>query len=55
MHRLPNKISSEQADLIVQIERCRSLAKTLTDSSTIERLLALAAEYELQLNQLHPE
>jgi hypothetical protein len=47
MHRLPNQISSAR----VQIERCRRLAKTLTDHTTIERLLALAAEYEQQLNQ----
>jgi hypothetical protein len=51
MHRLPNQISSERADLLVQIGRCRRLAKTLTDHTTIERLLALAAEYEQQLNQ----
>jgi hypothetical protein len=51
MHRLPNQISSERADLLVRIERCRRLASTVTDEVTIQKLLALAAEYELQLNQ----
>jgi hypothetical protein len=51
MPHLPNQISSERLDLLIQIEKCRRLAKTLTDSPTIERLLALAAEYELQLSQ----
>jgi hypothetical protein len=51
MSRLPNQISSERADLLVQIEKCRRLAKSSTDPSTIERLLALAAEYEMQLRQ----
>jgi hypothetical protein len=51
MHRLPNQISSERADLLVRIERCRRLASTVADEVTIQKLLALAAEYELQLNQ----
>jgi len=51
MHRLPNQISSERADLLVQIDKCRRLADTCTDQETIQKLLALAAEYELQLNQ----
>jgi len=54
MHRLPNQISSERADLLVQIERCRRLAKSLTDHTTVERLLALAVEYEMLLDQDQP-
>jgi hypothetical protein len=54
MHRSANQISSERADLPAQIEKCRRLAKTLTDHTTVERLLALAAEYEMQLNQAQP-
>jgi hypothetical protein len=51
MSRLPNQISSERIDLVVQIEKCRRLARTITDQGTIQNLLALAAEYERQLNQ----
>jgi hypothetical protein len=53
MHRLPNQISSERADLLVQIERCIRLAGSCTDLDTIQKLLALAAEaeYELQLTE----
>jgi hypothetical protein len=55
MHRSANQISGERrADLPAQIEKCRRLAKTLTDHTTVERLLALAAEYEMQLNQAQP-
>ena len=54
MHRSENQISSERVDLPAQIEKCRRLAKTLTDHTTVERLLALAAEYEMQLNQAQP-
>jgi hypothetical protein len=54
MHRSANQISSERVDLLVQIERCRRLAKSLTDHTTVECLLALAAEYEMQLNQAQP-
>jgi hypothetical protein len=52
MPRLPNQISSDRLDLLVQIEKCRRLAKASSDSTTVERLLALAAEYELQLHQI---
>ena len=34
MSRLPNQISSERADLLVQIARCRRLAKEITDPET---------------------
>ena len=53
MHRLPTQISSERADLLVQIERCLRLAGSCTDLDTIQKLLALAAEaeYELQLTE----
>jgi len=50
MSRLPNQISSERADLLVQIAKCRRLAKEVHDQTTIEKLLALAVEYELRLN-----
>jgi hypothetical protein len=55
MHRLPNEISDERADLLMNIERCRRLAGTCTDQETIHKLLALAAEYELQLNPTQPD
>jgi hypothetical protein len=46
MSKLPNQISSERADLLVQIARCRRLAHQVGDPVTTERLLALAMEYE---------
>ena len=49
MSRLPNQISSERADLLVQIARCRRLAKEVTDPETVRQLLALAVEYEQKL------
>jgi hypothetical protein len=49
MARLPNQISSDRADLLVQIARCRRLAKEVHDQPTVEKLLALAAEYEQRL------
>jgi hypothetical protein len=49
MDRLPNEISRERADLLVQIERCRRLAGSCTDLDTIQKLLALAAEAEYEL------
>jgi hypothetical protein len=52
MSRLPNQISSERADLLVQIARCRRLAEQIGDLETTERLLALAMEYEKKLTQL---
>lgn len=54
MSRLPNQISSERADLMVQIERCRRLAREVQDQVTLERLLALAAESEQKLNGRTP-
>jgi hypothetical protein len=48
MPRLPNQID-EPAYPVEQIERCRRLAKEVHDQSTVDRLLALAAEYEQQL------
>jgi hypothetical protein len=33
----------------MKIERARRLAKEVTDHATVQRLLALAAEYESQL------
>jgi hypothetical protein len=48
--RLPNQVSSERADLLVQIARCRRLAKEIHDQPTVEKLLALALEYKLRLN-----
>jgi hypothetical protein len=50
MARLPNQIGRERVDLIVQIARCRRLAQDVTDNLTVERLLALASEYEQQLH-----
>jgi hypothetical protein len=51
MSRLPNQVSSERADLLVQIAKCRRLAKDVDDQETIKRLLALATEYEQRLNR----
>jgi hypothetical protein len=50
MSKLPNQISSERADLFVQIARCRRLAYQIGDRETTDRLLALAVEYEQRLN-----
>jgi hypothetical protein len=52
MSRLPNQISSERADLLVQIARCRRLAYHVGDHETTGRLPALAIEYEKRLAQL---
>jgi hypothetical protein len=54
MSQLPNQISSERADLLVQIARCGRLAKEVHDRATAEKLLALAAEYEQRLNTPQP-
>jgi hypothetical protein len=51
MSKLPNQISSERADLLVQIARCYRLAHQIGDRATTERLLALAVEYERKLAQ----
>jgi hypothetical protein len=49
MSKLPNQISSERADLLFQIAKCRRLAYQIGDTETTERLLALAMEYEQRL------
>ena len=49
MARMPNQINGEHTGLLEQIARCRRLAKELHDPITVERLLALAAEYEQRL------
>jgi hypothetical protein len=49
-----NQISSERADLLVRIARCRRLAKEVFDPATAKRLLELAAEYEQRLNVQNP-
>jgi hypothetical protein len=49
MARLPNQVDSEHAGLLEQIARCRRLAKEVHDQATVEKLLALAAEYEQRL------
>jgi hypothetical protein len=48
MARMPNQID-EPAVLLEQIARCRRLAKEVHDHTTVERLLAMAAEYEERL------
>jgi hypothetical protein len=50
MGKLPNQSSSERADLLVQIERCRRLAHQITDQKTARTLLAMAVEYEQRLD-----
>jgi hypothetical protein len=47
------KSAGERVDLLVQIARCRRLAKQIVDEATAQQLLALAAGYEEQLNS-HP-
>jgi hypothetical protein len=49
MARLPNQIDGEHTGLLEQIARCRRLAKETHDPTTVERLLALASEYEQKL------
>jgi hypothetical protein len=39
---------------MVQIERCRRLAREVQDQVTLERLMALAAECEHKLNGTTP-
>jgi hypothetical protein len=51
MARMPNQIEGEHYGLLQQIARCRRLAKEIHDQVTVERLLALAAEYEQKLNK----
>jgi hypothetical protein len=48
MSRLPNQID-EPANLLEQVARCRRLAKSIHDQPTVDKLLALAAEYEQRL------
>jgi hypothetical protein len=49
MVRNTNQAASETADLLAKIARCRRLADEIVDTSTVQKLLALAAEYERQL------
>jgi hypothetical protein len=49
MAEMPNQSWKGYADLIVKIERARRLAREAPDELTIQRLLALASEYERQL------
>jgi hypothetical protein len=54
MARMPNQIN-EPSGLLEQIARCRRLAKEVGDQITMEKLLALAAEYEQRLNSPQPK
>jgi len=47
---MPNQMS-ERSDLLEQIARCRRLANDITDQATIQKLLALAMEYQLRLDE----
>ena len=49
MARNTNQAASEAADLRVKVERCRRLADEIVDTGTVQKLRALAAEYERQL------
>jgi hypothetical protein len=49
MTRLPNQVDGEHTGLLEQIARCRRLAKEVHDKPTVERLLALAVEYEQRM------
>jgi hypothetical protein len=55
MWGFPNQISSERADLLVQVARCRRLAKEVDDQPTVHKLLALTADYEERLKARHHE
>jgi hypothetical protein len=48
---MPNQMS-ERSDLSEQIARCRRLAKDITDQATVQKLLALAVEYQLRLDAI---
>jgi hypothetical protein len=52
--KFPNQISSERADLLVQIAKCHRLAKAVDDAETAQTLLELAAEYESRMNDNPP-
>jgi hypothetical protein len=54
MARMPNQIDGEHYGLLEQIARCRRLAKEVHDQVKVERLLALAAEYERKLTRSRP-
>jgi hypothetical protein len=54
MARMPNQID-EPTGLLEQIARCCRLAKEIHDEATVEKLLALAAEYEQRLNSPQPK
>jgi hypothetical protein len=49
MARTTNQAESETADLLVKIARCRRLADEIVNTNTVQKLNALAAEYERQL------
>jgi hypothetical protein len=46
---MPSQMS-EWSDLAEQIARCRRLANGITDQATVQKLLALAVEYQLRLD-----
>lgn len=48
---LPVTMEHEPVDLIEQIERCRRLAKLLTDEQMRDALQDLADDYEAQLKR----
>ena len=45
-------MSDEKSRLLVQAERCRRIARALNDAKTIERLIRLAEEYQVQAAKL---
>jgi hypothetical protein len=45
-------MSDEKSRLLAQAERCRRIARALNDAETIERLIRLAEEYEVQAAKL---
>jgi hypothetical protein len=49
MAPMPNQPQSGAADLLMKIARCHRLAREITDKTTVQELMALAAEYERQL------
>jgi hypothetical protein len=50
MAEMPKQSPKGHADLIMKIERARRLAREVPDELTSQRLLALATEYEKQLD-----
>ncbi len=47
-------MEDEKTRLLADAQRCRRLAASITDPEMIQRLTALAEEYESRANASHP-